>query len=353
MRLDRVELLLLLSSALSSLGCVDTVRALRRETGVTSEQRAVERVRAAILAGHWQHATSRCDKLLLHAEGPASGGHRRVLLGRRVAALLHAGLFLDQLHAAIDTQQPPVEALLTLTQRIATLELQQRTNQQEEEEEEESSMASFVDLCGRWLPSSFTPSALPRASSLLCVLSSLLLCTSVSELSRRSGCDASSRSWRALLADRLIECLPRASAVPHNQLVNMLAVAACASTPQQLQLGQQQLQLTPPTQLPSHYHSSHPQPAVPDGSAVDVSLLAAPPQRMSERSGGSQALCTAYFISETPASPHAPLCALMCSCWCVVTQRCERSLRVAAGGSHGRGAVRVLVQLAAHDRLRQ
>ena len=112
-RLDRSELLLLVSSALSSLGCVETVRALRRETGITSEQRAVERVRAAILAGEWQQAKLKCSKLLAGQAQPAEDRnkdrqqqqhypHSSSLnhATERVSTMLLAGRFLDQLHSA-------------------------------------------------------------------------------------------------------------------------------------------------------------------------------------------------------------------------------------------------------------
>ena len=310
-RLDRAELLLLLSSALSSLGCVETVRALRRETGVTSEQRAVERVRAAILAGDWQQANSKCDKLLLAVHNTAGGGaaagggrqhgrRQRALMGR-VSAILHAGCFLDQLHAAIESQQPPVEALDTLTRHIATI--RQGSGRVEaaaaavdagsdidgdadllstQLAASDEAPLAFIDLCDRWLPSASPSSSTaalrgrpPRLSSLLCVLSSLLLCCSAGELSRRSGCDVSTLAWRPLLADRVIECLPRASAVPHNQLANMLALAAITAAQQQQQHHQHPLQHSQLQQL-----LSHPQPAVTEKSAVDISLLAPTPQSM-------------------------------------------------------------------------
>ena len=311
MRLDRVELLLLLSSALSSLGCVDTVRALRRETGVTSEQRAVERVRAAILAGQWQQAKVKCDKLL-RPPNTGNGGeeaaadrahHQRPMsrqraLVERVTVLLQAGRFLDELHAAIDSQQSPVEALTTLTQHIAALPSEQHGGEDDRRDAEgddsgsdaaaeldsNKQPASFLELCDRWLPcasrssssAAVLPGRLPRLSSLLCVLSSLLLCISREELSLRSGCDVSSLGWRSLLADRIIDCLPRASAVPHNQLANMLAIAAVTASQQQQQ--QQHSNSHQHSQL-QHY-MAHPQPAVAENGAMDVSLLATPPQLM-------------------------------------------------------------------------
>lgn len=299
-RLDRAELLLLVSSALSSLGCVETVRALRRETGITSEQRAVERVRAAVLAGEWQQASNKCHKLLM-VEGSRQGRQRQQVVTSRVSAMLHAGRFLDQLHAAVESQQPPVEALTTLTQHIATLQLTRQTGQDGREAGVEDSDSdsggsdskadepvSFVELCDRWLPSASSSSSpstarLPRLSSLLCVLSSLLLCCSVGELSLRSGCDVSSRAWRPLLADRIIDCLPRASAVPHNQLANMLAIAAITAS-HHSQHSQQQQQTHQHQHSQLQQYASHLQPAATDIGGVDVSLLAAPAQSMSVRS---------------------------------------------------------------------
>ena len=297
-RLDRVELLLLVSSALSSLGCVDTVRALRRETGITSEQRAVERVRAAILAGEWQQASHKCHKLLLAGEQAGVRERRgRADVVSRVSAILHAGRFLDQLLAAIDSQQPPVEALTTLTQHIAAAHNGVDGSEVEVEADSGDSGSqyapvSFVDLCDRWLPSGYSSSLPPpssrvasvsrppRLSSLLCVLSSLLLCCSAGELSMRSGCDAPGRAWRPLLADRIIECLPRASPVPHNQLANMLALAALSASQQQQQQYQQQ---HPHQHSQLQQHALHPQPTASGSVEVEVSLLAAPPQSMSER----------------------------------------------------------------------
>ena len=277
LRVSRVELLLLLSSTLRSLGCEAAVAALSAESGgsLSGAHGRVEALLQLVRAGEWKQARGQLRSLRV----PSLGRQQRL----RLRLLLLSAAFLEQVEAALEQKRLPIEALLTLQQRVGpaqrTLERLQTSAagntpraSPSHASSSPTSLFTWTALCAAALSS---PVALSRGGgcSVMERLSCYLLMSDVSELNRVSGWDGRRGRSRYELADLIAEWMPSDAAVAPKRLLSLIDSAL-----------QHDLTHSELTSTPTHHSSGH--------SAHTTAI--APPQ--AER-GAAEGEGTAGFTS--------------------------------------------------------
>ena len=242
LRVSRRELLLLLSSTLASLGCVDTVRQLKAETGVTHRQQAADDIADSIRDGDWSAAQQRLDGL---KQLPA-------VLRLRLQLLLLCQRYMEMLESALLAQQAAgtAAALLFLQRSVQPAcsrldrltaararQSQQRGRQRQREGPSAAEQAavslqpslsptSWAAVCDTCLSDTEAEREGGAASaSIVSRLACCLLLQSLPQLYSSTQWEGQKGGSRQHLAERVLSRLPQSSSVPPSRLLSLLDCA--------------------------------------------------------------------------------------------------------------------------------